>query len=138
MAKKSMLTPAEKQRRYREKLKKFPEKVAETKRKNLERYHARKKLVADMSIQEHQMKKRIWQERNKRRRMMKKMLEEHAFIRNTTERLFSCMAVIRFTNTESCAMDSVIHVQSTILCKVWREKGSAIQWLYVLQKRTAH
>lgn len=36
---------AERQRRYREKRKKQPEKDAEVKRKDLERYHALKKLV---------------------------------------------------------------------------------------------
>lgn len=79
MAKNKTLTPAEKQRRYREKLKNDPEKVAEIKRKNLERYHARKKLVADMSIREHRIKKRIWQEGNKKRREKKNMLEEVLF-----------------------------------------------------------
>ncbi|CAF4819668.1 unnamed protein product [Pieris macdunnoughi] len=74
MAKKERLTPAERRRRYREKRKNDPEKAAEIKRKDLERYHARKKLVAEMSIQEHRMKKRIWQEANKRRRMKKIML----------------------------------------------------------------
>ncbi|CAH2085774.1 unnamed protein product [Euphydryas editha] len=76
MAKKKTLTPAERQRRCREKRKNDPEKVAEIKRKDLERYHARKKLVADMSIREHRIKKRIWQERNKKRREKKQMLKE--------------------------------------------------------------
>ncbi|CAH0399075.1 unnamed protein product [Chilo suppressalis] len=39
MVKKKALTTAERQRRYREKRKKYPEKVAEVKRKDLERYH---------------------------------------------------------------------------------------------------
>lgn len=68
MVKKKTLTPAERQRRCREKRKNDPEKVAEIKRKDLERYHARKKLVGDMSVQEHRIKKRIWQEGNKKRR----------------------------------------------------------------------
>lgn len=67
MAKKKALTPAERQRRCREKRKNDPEKVAEIKRKDLERYHARKKLVADMSMREHRIKKRIWQEGNKKK-----------------------------------------------------------------------
>lgn len=76
MVKKKVLTPAERQRRYREKRKNDPEKIAEIKRKDLERFHARKKLVADMSEREHRHKKRIWQEENKKRREKKKMLEE--------------------------------------------------------------
>lgn len=56
MARKKTLTPAERQRRCREKRKKYPEKVAEIRRKDLERYHARKKLVADLSVQEHRIK----------------------------------------------------------------------------------
>lgn len=43
VVRKMALTAAEKQRRYRERRKKYPEKVAEAKRKDLERYHARKK-----------------------------------------------------------------------------------------------
>lgn len=38
------LTPAEKQRRYRQKLKENPIKNAEAKRKHLARYHAKKNL----------------------------------------------------------------------------------------------
>lgn len=67
MAKKKTITPAERQRRCQEKRKHYPEKVAEIKRKDLERYHARKKLVADMSMREHRLKKRIWQEGNKKK-----------------------------------------------------------------------
>lgn len=81
MVKKKSLTPAERQRRCREKRKNYPEKVAEIKRKNLERYHARKKLVADLSMQEHRMKKRIWQEGNKERR--RKIVEELKRLLNT-------------------------------------------------------
>ncbi|CAH0399057.1 unnamed protein product [Chilo suppressalis] len=46
------LTPAEKQRCYREKRKIYPEKEAKAKRKDLERYHARKRLVTDISAGE--------------------------------------------------------------------------------------
>ncbi|CAG5000387.1 unnamed protein product [Parnassius apollo] len=52
-----------------------PEKVAEVKRKDLERYHARKKLVADMNAREHRIMKRKWQQANKKRREKKQMLE---------------------------------------------------------------
>lgn len=69
------LSAAEKQRRCREKMKKDLEKFAEEKRKNLERYHARKKLVKDMTTREHRQMKRIWQATNKRRRERKKALQ---------------------------------------------------------------
>nr|CAH7753912.1 unnamed protein product [Callosobruchus chinensis] len=75
MAKKKALTAAERQRRCREKRKNDPEKVAEVKRKDLERYHARKKLVADMSVREHRIMKRKWQQENKKRREKKQLLE---------------------------------------------------------------
>ena len=75
MVKKKALTAAERQRRCREKRKNDPEKVAEVKRKDLERYHARKKLVADMTVREHRMMKRKWQQQNKKRREKKQMLE---------------------------------------------------------------
>ncbi|XP_060806083.1 uncharacterized protein LOC132902979 [Amyelois transitella] len=48
---------AEKQRRYRERCKNNPEKVAEAKRKDLERYHAKKRLVKD-----------LWRSANSRRK----------------------------------------------------------------------
>lgn len=75
MAKKKALTAAERQRRCREKRKNDPEKVAEVKRKDLERYHARKKLVANMSVREHRIMKRKWQQGNKKRKEKKQMLE---------------------------------------------------------------
>lgn len=52
MVKKKALKAAERQRRYREKRKNYLEKLAEVKRKDLERYHTRKKLVADMTVRE--------------------------------------------------------------------------------------
>lgn len=73
--KKKALTAAERQRRCREKRKNDPEKVAEVKRKDLERYHARKKLVADMTARKHRIMKRKWQQGNKKRREKKQMLE---------------------------------------------------------------
>lgn len=75
MAKKKALTAAERQRRCRGKQKNDPEKVAEVKRKDLERYHTRKKLVADMTVREHRMMKRKWQQENKKRKEKKQMLE---------------------------------------------------------------
>lgn len=69
------LSAAERQRRCREKRKKDPEKVAEVKRKDLERYHARKKLVKDMTAREHREMTRKWQVRNKKRREQQKALQ---------------------------------------------------------------
>lgn len=81
MAKKKALTAAERQRRCREKRKNDTRKVAEVKRKDLERYHTRKKLVADLTVREHRMMKRKWQHGNKKRKEEKQMLKrtvEHA------------------------------------------------------------
>lgn len=69
------LSAAERQRRCREKRKQDPEKVAEVKRKDLERYHTRKKLVKDMTPREHRQMKRKWQVRNKKRREQQKALQ---------------------------------------------------------------
>ncbi|CAG9791138.1 unnamed protein product [Diatraea saccharalis] len=69
------LSAAERQRRCREKRKLNPEHVAEVKRKDLERYHARKKLVKDMTPKEHKKTKRQWQIRNKKRRERQKTLQ---------------------------------------------------------------
>lgn len=63
-----VFTPAEKQRRYRQKLKLDPEKCADVKRKHRERYHANKKLVKDMTEKEHRFAKRKWRTANKKRR----------------------------------------------------------------------
>lgn len=60
------LSAAERQRRCREKRLNQPEKNIEVKRKDLEQYHARKRLVKDMTTEEHRLMKRKWQIRNKR------------------------------------------------------------------------
>lgn len=52
------LTPAEKQRRYRERRKSNPEKEAESKRKDRDRYHANKRLVRDLKSREHRAVKK--------------------------------------------------------------------------------
>lgn len=65
---KTPLSAAERQRRYREKRKNHPEKDAEAKRKGLERYHAQKKLVKDMSPKEHRLMKQKWRIMKKKRR----------------------------------------------------------------------
>ncbi|CAG4931254.1 unnamed protein product [Parnassius apollo] len=75
MKTKKPLSAAERQRRCRKKRKSEPEKVAEVKRKDLERYHARKKLLADMNVREHRIMKRKWQQANIKRREKKQMLE---------------------------------------------------------------
>lgn len=75
MVKKKPLTAAERQRRCREKRKNDQEKVAEVRRKDLERYHARKKLVKDMTTREHRIIKRKWQRHNKKRREKREMLQ---------------------------------------------------------------
>ncbi|CAH1958438.1 unnamed protein product [Acanthoscelides obtectus] len=70
------LTPAEKQRRYRLKLKLDPVKNDEAKRKHLERYHAKKKLVKDMTEREHRAAKRRWKIANKKRRERQKAAQQ--------------------------------------------------------------
>ncbi|XP_059053671.1 uncharacterized protein LOC131847958 [Achroia grisella] len=62
------LTPAGKQRRYRERRKNNPEKEAESKRKDLERYHANKRLVRDLTTREHRAIKKKWRSANAKRR----------------------------------------------------------------------
>lgn len=54
------LTPAEKMRRYREKLKKDPEKYEEYKKKDLKRIKPKVKKVADMSENEKEAKRKVW------------------------------------------------------------------------------
>lgn len=68
---KTPLSAAERQRRCREK---DPEKVAEINPKDFERYHARKKLVKDMTAREHTRMKRKWRVINKKRREQKNVL----------------------------------------------------------------
>lgn len=64
------LTPAEKQRRYRQKLKENAVKHAKAKRKHLERCHATNTLVKDITERErdHRSAKRKWKISNKKRR----------------------------------------------------------------------
>lgn len=69
------LTPAEKQRRYKEKLKKDPEKYEEYKRKKRENYHAKKRLVQELTPKEKYNARVIWRLRKKNLREKKKNLK---------------------------------------------------------------
>ncbi|XP_045513418.1 uncharacterized protein LOC123707427 isoform X2 [Pieris brassicae] len=62
------LTPAEKQRRYRARRKNNPERDAEFKRKDRERYHINKRLVRDLTTLEHRAIKAKWRSANARRK----------------------------------------------------------------------
>lgn len=69
------LTPAEKQRRYKEKLKKDPIKYEEYKRKKRENYHAKKRLVQDLTPKEKFNARVIWKLRKRNLRRNKKNLK---------------------------------------------------------------
>lgn len=62
------LTPAEKQRRYRNKRKLDPVKDEEARKKALDRYHKTKRLVKDLTSCEHRQAKRKWRIANSKRR----------------------------------------------------------------------
>ena len=71
------LTPAEKQRRYREKRDMDPEKRAAYLKKEQEKYlrdkqSGKKKSVADMTNREHRSAKKIWREKKKAQRAQNK------------------------------------------------------------------
>ncbi|CAH0397655.1 unnamed protein product [Chilo suppressalis] len=68
------LTPAVKQRRYRERRRNNQEKEEETKRKDRERYHANKRLVSDLTTRQHRAIKKKWRCANARRRDKAKAL----------------------------------------------------------------
>ena len=68
------LTAAEKQKRYRAKVKQDPEREAELKRRHRLRYHSKKKLVKDMTERKHRNVKRRWKLANKKRREKQKAL----------------------------------------------------------------
>ncbi|KAL4719028.1 hypothetical protein ACJJTC_015451 [Scirpophaga incertulas] len=57
------LTAAERQRRYKAKLKQNPEKYEESKRKN---YHVKKRLVSDLSTKEKRFARVIWRLRKQK------------------------------------------------------------------------
>lgn len=59
------LTAAEKQRRYRERLKKNPEKYEESKRKLREHYHKKKRLTGDLPTKEKYNARMIWKLRKR-------------------------------------------------------------------------
>ena len=69
------LTAAEKQKRYRAKVKQDPEREAELKRRHCLRYHSKKILVKDMTEREHRNAKRRWKLANKKRRDEQKALQ---------------------------------------------------------------
>ncbi|RVE42659.1 hypothetical protein evm_012688 [Chilo suppressalis] len=68
------LTPAEKQRRYKEKLKKVPEKYEEYKRKKRENYHAKKRLVEELTPKEKFNARAIWKLRKRNLREKKRKI----------------------------------------------------------------
>lgn len=68
------LTAAEKQRRYRERLKKNPEKYEESKRKLREHYHKKKRLTGDLSTKEKYNARMIWKLRKRNQRQRAKLL----------------------------------------------------------------
>ncbi|XP_028162449.1 uncharacterized protein LOC114354327 [Ostrinia furnacalis] len=69
------LTAAEKQKRYREKLKKNPEKYEEAKRKHRELYHKSKRLVKDLTPKEKRNANIIWKLRQRAYRKKPKSLQ---------------------------------------------------------------
>lgn len=66
------MTAAEKQKRYREKLKKDPEKYEAYKRKQRERYHVKKRLVQDLTPKEKLNARVIWKLRMRNVRQKEK------------------------------------------------------------------
>ncbi|XP_063616229.1 uncharacterized protein LOC134789590 [Cydia splendana] len=68
------LTAAEKQRRYKEKLKRDPEKYEEYKRKKRENYHAKKRLVKALTPKEHYNAKVIWKLKKRNLRQKRQVL----------------------------------------------------------------
>ncbi|CAG4984190.1 unnamed protein product [Colias eurytheme] len=63
------LKAAEKQKRYREKLKKNPEKYEEAKRKHRELYHKTKRLVKDLTTKEKRNANIIWKLRERQKKL---------------------------------------------------------------------
>lgn len=76
------LTAAEKQRRYRERRKNNPVKEMASKKKDLERYHAKKRLVKDLTPREHRTLKKKWRIANAKRRDRRRALR---VVMNTPE-----------------------------------------------------
>lgn len=68
---KTPLYAAERQRLCRLRRSLDPKKVAEVKRKAAERYHARKKLVKDMTPEEHSEMKQKWKLRKRKEKLRK-------------------------------------------------------------------
>lgn len=75
MGKNKPLSAAEKQRRYRGKRKLNKEKVEENKKKDLERYHNKKRLISDMKIREARLARRKWRTNKKNYRERVKKLK---------------------------------------------------------------
>ncbi|CAH2101692.1 unnamed protein product [Euphydryas editha] len=69
------LTAAEKQRRYRERLKRNPEKYEEAKRKHREHYHKVKRLAKDLTPKEKKQANVIWKLRQREYRRKRKNLQ---------------------------------------------------------------
>lgn len=82
------LTNAEKQRRYRERLKNNPEKREEIRKKNLERIKTKSKKIKDMTDEEKDAKRKLWRKQKQKQKAKKKeeKKQEERQERNETEK----------------------------------------------------
>jgi flagellar biosynthesis GTPase FlhF len=65
------LTPAEKMKRYREKLKKDPQKYEDYKKKDLQRIKIKSKKIAEMTEQEIKQKRKSWRDQKRKQKSKK-------------------------------------------------------------------
>ncbi|CAH0558569.1 unnamed protein product [Brassicogethes aeneus] len=113
------LTPAEKQRRYRERRKNNPEKEAESRRKDRERYHAKKCLVRDLSASEHRAIKKKWRSANARRKNSPAPSDQHQLIPNADHRLSTPQP----SDSRELTLSSIISTASRGRKKVHRNRS---------------
>lgn len=69
------LTPAEKMKRYREKLKKDPEKYEQYKKKDLRRIKTKTKKISELSEEEREQRRQKWREQKRKQKAKNTMKE---------------------------------------------------------------
>lgn len=138
------LTPAEKQRRYRERRKNNAEKEAESKRKDRERYHKHKRLVRDLTTREHRAIKKKWRSANARRRVQARALRN---IMHTPESSPPCLnspaptdqnQVTSYENTPSSTTSAAVRGRKQVKrnrSKLFRDNMKLKEQLEAANKR---
>lgn len=135
------LTPAEKMRLYRERLKENPEKMEEQRKKNLERIKSKYsyKKVKDMSEEEKKKQRKKWREQKRKNKEKKKPATENSSEINAvpdTKRLIRSRNMYRKQlNNAQSRIEYLKRLTETLRKRMYRAKQKHLKTEKKLEKR---